>query len=533
MPRTHDATHPLLESLKAAVALVGHEGQILEVNAAWQAFPPGHPLVGGMGPGMNYRQVCEAAKASPLGDISLVAMGLLGVLEGRVPRISLDYPLELEGERHFFGTMAFHPTGHPEVGAIIHHTDTSDRTRLERRLRKSEALFKSITDHSLDLIAMLDPKGRFTYLSPAYTKLLGVSAADLTREPIQSRVHPEDLASFEATLVQAKKRGLGPFVEFRLRKDNGDWLPLEGRATAVDQEFEGQEVLLLLCRDITERRQAAREQARLEVQLRHGQKMEAVGQLAAGIAHEINTPIQFISDNVRFLQEAWEGARRVLADLQSRVAASEDLDLKALGERYEQEEIGYFLDEVPPALLQTMDGLGRITKIVQAMKVFSHPSTEQATTVDVNQAVETTLTVAANEWKYVAEVEKHLDPNLPPILGYPGELNQVLLNLLVNAAHALGGQGQGPKGTIRLSTRQAGDEVEFTIADSGCGIPPTILGRIFEPFFTTKPVGKGTGQGLSVVQALMDKHGGTVAVESELGKGTQFTLRFPLKKGRE
>jgi signal transduction histidine kinase len=175
----------------------------------------------------------------------------------------------------------------------------------------------------------------------------------------------------------------------------------------------------------------------------------------------------------------------------------------------------------------------RVSKIVGAMKEFSHPGTGEKTAVDLNRAIESTLTVATNEWKYVAEVATDLDAALPPVVCLPGEFNQVILNMVVNASHAIGdvvGDGGKGKGTITVSTRHDGDDVEIRIRDSGTGMPEHIRARIFDPFFTTKGVGRGTGQGLAIAHSvIVDKHGGTIQVESEVGKGTTFILRLPIQ----
>jgi signal transduction histidine kinase len=179
-----------------------------------------------------------------------------------------------------------------------------------------------------------------------------------------------------------------------------------------------------------------------------------------------------------------------------------------------------------------MEGMAHVTKIVCAMREFSHPGGEDKTAIDLNKAIETTTTITRNKWKYVAEIVTDFDPNLPPIRGFPGELNQAILNLLVNAAHAIGevvGDGSKQKGTISLRTRYEDDGVTIRIHDTGPGIPEAIRPRIFDPFFTTKEVGKGTGQGLAIVHAvIVEKHGGTIALETEVGQGTTFILRLPL-----
>lgn len=281
--------------------------------------------------------------------------------------------------------------------------------------------------------------------------------------------------------------------------------------------------------DITERR-------RLEVELRHAQKLEAVGSLAAGIAHEINTPIQFVGDNTRFLQNAFRDLARLLADYDRLYdhavhgAAPAGLlhEVKAAREKADWD---YLQVEVPKALEQALDGVERVANIVRAMKDFSHVDRRaEKLAADINKAIESTLIVARNELKYVADVQTDFGA-IPPVPCHLGDLNQVVLNLLINAAHAIGDvvKNSTKKGLVTVRTREVDGCVEIAIADTGTGIPEAIRTKIFDPFFTTKDVGKGTGQGLALARAIIvEKHGGTLTFETEAGKGTTFYVRLPL-----
>jgi len=272
-------------------------------------------------------------------------------------------------------------------------------------------------------------------------------------------------------------------------------------------------------------------------QLLEANKLEAIGLLAAGVAHELNTPVQFVADNAGFLQEAFEKVTAALDDTRGVVgsfaAAHPDaVPLRELDGRLRAQGLTWLCAQIPRAIEQSLEGLERVTTIVSAMKEFSHPSAGQKQLTDLHEAIKTTLTVARHEWKYVADVETEFDVNVPHVPCMRNELNQVFLNLIVNAAHAIAERTSGgppEKGLIVVSTERIGGEVEIRIRDNGAGIPEPIRSRVYDPFFTTKPVGKGTGQGLAIARSVVvNKHGGTMRFESEAGVGTCFYLRLPV-----
>ena len=279
--------------------------------------------------------------------------------------------------------------------------------------------------------------------------------------------------------------------------------------------------------------EASRERERqAEVSLRHSQKLESVGQLAAGIAHEINTPVQFIGDNLRFLDGAFTDLLQLREACEDIVAAqSEDARTSATATLHRMErdvDVEFVVEEVPGAIRQALDGVDRVGTIVRAMKAFGYTSNEAKAPVDLNEAITNTLVVATSELKYVADVVKDFD-TLPPVWCYVGDINQVVLNLVINAAHAISAAGP-ERGTITVGTRVEDGHVAISVRDTGTGIPPEVAERIFEPFFTTKEVGKGTGQGLALCWSLVvDRHQGTIGFDSEPGAGTTFTVRLPIR----
>ncbi len=284
------------------------------------------------------------------------------------------------------------------------------------------------------------------------------------------------------------------------------------------------------------------ERFKLEKELRQAQKLESIGQLAAGIAHEINTPTQYVGDNTRFLKDAFGDLLEIVKDLEDLLAAvkkeAPDMDLiRQIERRLEDADLPYLEEEIPRAIEQSLEGIDRVTRIVRSMKEFSHPGGDEKMSVDINRALESTITVARNEWKYVADLETDFAEDLPLVPCFPGELNQVFLNIIINAAHAIGEKQNGEingKGLIRISSAQRNGSVEVCISDTGGGIPQHIQHRIFDPFFTTKEVGRGTGQGLAIAhRVVIEKHKGSLTFRTEEGVGTTFRILLPLERATE
>ncbi len=277
-----------------------------------------------------------------------------------------------------------------------------------------------------------------------------------------------------------------------------------------------------------------KERERIVIELQLAQKLESVGRLAAGIAHEINTPIQYVGDSVYFLRSAFEdldklfdaihGAAALLPDAAQRAAYQHEI-----AELERKHDLEYLRAEVPKAFTRTFDGVERVTNIVKAMKEFAHPDANEQSPVDLLHALETTLLVASNEYKYVAKVRTEFG-ELPQVVCNVGELNQVFLNLIVNAAHAIKDSGKdADSGEILIRAHPQGDQAVICVRDNGCGVPEENLSKLYDPFFTTKEVGRGTGQGLAISHSIVvDKHGGEINVSSQMGVGTEFTVRLPI-----
>jgi signal transduction histidine kinase len=305
--------------------------------------------------------------------------------------------------------------------------------------------------------------------------------------------------------------------------------------------------------DITAKREAAqqkqelqdrlvaelKERERMVIELHLAQKLESVGRLAAGIAHEINTPIQYIGDCIHFLRSGFADTDQILKGWQHSLnalpAGPESSRLRAealdLGKKH---ELDFLRVEIPKAFERMSEGVERVANIVRAMKEFAHPDSSEQCAADINRAIQSTLIVATHVYKFIAQV--HTDfAELPDVVCNVGELNQVFLNLIVNAAHAIEDAGRNIEtGVIKIRTELSDDCVVVHISDNGCGIPPENLAKLYEPFFTTKEVGRGTGQGLAIARSIVvGKHGGELSVGSTVGSGTEFTLRLPIRGGAE
>ncbi len=321
---------------------------------------------------------------------------------------------------------------------------------------------------------------------------------------------------------------IGLRKEFLGRRKDGTLFPVE---IAVS---EGRELdypwFTGIARDITRQKQ-------LELQLRQSQKLEAIGHLAAGITHEISTPIQYVGDNLGFLQDAFDRLMDICESCETLSGAclsgnSAADQLSATAAQMKHGELGFLRAEVPQTIRQTREGVNRLAAIVSAMREFSHPGTGEKVLADINRAIESCVTIASTEWKYVTEVKMALDPHLPLVECLLGELKQVFLILIVNAAHAICDVVKDhPEADriISISTHRSMDEVEIRVSDTGTGIRDSIRAKLFAPFFTTKDVGRGTGQGLAIARAIVcDRHGGSITFDTEVGVGTTFIIRLPI-----
>jgi signal transduction histidine kinase len=421
------------------------------------------------------------------------------------------------------------------TNANIEHTVA----RRTRELERSREQFRALVETTKAVPWELESAElKFRYVGPQVEETLGIAAADfLLPGFLENSLHPEDRRAALTSFELVSKKGEGT-IEARLRRPNGRYLWLKFTASAAGAPSEedaggaATPVIRGMLFDMTEARE-------LETELHQAQKLESVGRLAAGVAHEINTPVQFVSDSVYFVRDAMKDLVEVAEKY--RIACEAGLEGILVGEAAamarraeEKADLPYLLENVPKALDRALEGLDRVTTIVRSMKEFAHPDQKDMALADLNQAVSTTLVIAKNEYKYVAELDLNLG-EIPHVKCHVGDLNQVVLNIIVNGAHAISDvvKDSGTKGRLGVRTRQEGGDVIIEISDTGGGIPLHVQSHVFDPFFTTKEVGRGTGQGLAIARSVVcDKHGGELTFETTLGQGTTFFIRLPVE-GRE
>jgi PAS domain S-box-containing protein len=522
--------------LKTLLGKAGYELHVASLGAEACALVkdirPHLILLDVMLPDMSGYEVCkELKKNAETNDIPVVFVSSLTEVDERIKGLKL-------GALDFIAKPV-------EKRVLLTKTDTYVRLCRDDRMLKSMHAklqvshselkqFSLALDNASDAVVFTDSQGQITYFNYLFQLLTHYSPeteadrmlANYFTNPanLQSELYRESLDSTPYTVESWMKNGTTE-------------LPVIIKCSAILDEDGCSEGLMLVIQDQTERIKTDSERKSLEMELLHAQKLEAVGQLASGIAHEINTPVQFIGDNIHFIQDSLEQLfelQRVQTKL-LKVAKENGLDA-ALTDAVEQAQVSadldYLREELPLAISQSLEGVDRVASIVLAMKEFAHPGSKEKAPACLQEAIETTLTVTRNKWKYVAEVETDFDDALPSVPCLVSEFNQVILNLIVNACDAIGDivEGSDTKGQIWISTRLAGSYAEVRVRDSGGGIPEKIQGRIFDPFFTTKDVGRGSGQGLAIArEVIVNKHGGKFFFETKESVGTTFIIRLPLE----
>ena len=398
------------------------------------------------------------------------------------------------------------------------------RSRTEAALRESRARMKGITDCLLEGVLVVNGGGDIMFANPAaHTMICPDCPDEMEGLPMDQFLYlgHQVPTYFADSPWRAVVKGDGA-----VRNDDAIFTTSDGRQLTVAYACSqlvvegGTLAAVILFRDIKELKDA-------QWDAMQASRLASVGQLAAGIAHEINTPTQYIGDNLRFIQDSFQSFHKVLEGV--KLIAEQTGGTAQLQDLFQAEDIDYLIDELPSAITQSQQGVDQVRRIVLSMKEFSHPGSSDKVINNINRALESTLMVCRNTWKQVSEVETHFDPDLPQILCFASELNQVFLNLIINATHAIEEAGKPGLGRITITTRTSKDWLEVEVKDTGTGVPDAIRDRIFDPFFTTKPVGKGTGQGLAICRdVVVNKHGGRLDIESVSGEGATFTVRLPI-----
>jgi len=407
---------------------------------------------------------------------------------------------------------------------------------IDKRLQAAELLAKEsairendIVEHLPDGLLVIDSKGKIVSANTAAQNMFNLSSDAIKELMIEQLIPAITYSKLVDDVVLFEHLFSGQTILIEGIKKNGTSFPIEAHFSKMTLVIDFKIMFSCVMRDITER-------VSLEKQLNQANKLESIGQLAAGIAHEINTPTQYVTDNTTFLANAFTTCVDIVQLCQvisnKSVETINQEDLRKIQILLADSDIEFILEEIPTAITQSLEGLHRISTIVKAMKSFSHPSKGEMQLTNISEAIETTITVARNEWRYIAELVTQFDEELPQIMCIRDELNQVFLNIIVNATHAIEDKtkksGQ-QDGKITILASKQNDHVIIKISDNGIGMTTEVKERIFDPFYTTKSVGKGTGQGLSMAYAvIVERHKGEIEAQSTVGEGTTFIISLPI-----
>lgn len=530
--QTEERQAAILDALPAHICLLDPSGKILEVNNEWKQFALANNYGNNnFGIGSNYIGTCENATGTCSEEAKQAADICRDVLSGKTPHVEMEYPCHSPNEQRWFKLTVTPLHKEKLMGAVVMHVNITQRKMAEEEAQNSRDYLDQIINAVADPIFVKNRQHQLTLINDAMSKFMGRSrkeAIGMVEHDLFPANEADVFWKIDELIFTSGKENVNE--EHFTNSQGNTSVVITRKRLHIDKD--GNEYIVGIFSDITARKL-------LEDQLHRAQKLESIGQLAAGIAHEINTPTQYVGDNTRFLEESFQSFITVVEKNRQLLKACQfNKFLPELTAETEEliktEDIEYLEEEVPKAIEQALHGVERISKIVQSMKDFAHPGSEEKKATDLNKTIESTITVARNEWKYVAEMVTNYDQNLPAVPCLVGEFNQVILNMIVNASHAIAdavGTTTGEKGKISVTTKNMGEWAEIRISDTGTGIPKNVRKRIFDPFFTTKEIGKGTGQGLAISHTvIVEKHKGTIDIESEIGKGSTFIIRLPINE---
>lgn len=399
------------------------------------------------------------------------------------------------------------------------------RERAEKGRDRAENILNDAMDSMPQGVMIVSPGGKVQFANSAFLKRYPELAGMIDHKPLLAVVSEVTLPS----IVNPDSVSLADRVKTRMEKldmvdDYQSWESqhVDGSRLINSQRRMSDGGVVVVEHDTTNLHEANERNRQLELELMHGQKMESLGTLAGGIAHEINTPIQYVGDNIRFVSDSFADIAKVLGD--------DPIAGKDFAEALQEIDWSFLADEIPKALNEAGEGVKTVADIVRAVKEFSHPEATEKSAADLSEIINNTLMVSRNQWKYTTEIDCELGSGLDAVPCYPGELAQVLINLIVNAAQAIEEDQRDSLGSVRIVTERHGEFAEIRVVDNGPGIPKDKLGKIFDLFFTTKSPGAGTGQGLAICKSIIEtKHGGKLFASSTVGEGTCFTIQLPLQ----
>ena len=411
-----------------------------------------------------------------------------------------------------------------EVSKIIKQKEAEEKVKTQWKY------YRALKNNSPEGIVTLDQNRNVVDINNAFQKIFGYDLETLHGKNLDEFILPSRLKEEGSQIGEKITEGENIFTNSVRKTRDGKEIQcsLIGAPINIDSQHMD---YFLIYRDTTREKE-------LEVQLMQANKMEAIGQLAAGIAHEINTPTQYVNSNIEFFTDAFPDLFMLLEEynkfdsyIQKNFAEEDIRTWKKLSEKI---DIEFLESEIKSALDDSLDGLRKISKIVDAMRTFSHPGTQQKEEINVNKIIQKTITVSRNEWKYDVELETDLENNIPAIPVYQDQISQVMLNLIVNATHAIQEaheNKQNGKGRIKISSCSNQRNLKIEVSDNGSGIPKNIRDKVFNPFFTTKEVGQGTGPGLSMAyNVVVENHGGNIYFDTEVEKGTTFVVELPRQR---
>jgi len=520
----------IMNSLKSTIAVLDENGLIIRVNLEWSAFAAQNggsaELIAGVG--LNYLEVCQRAAVNNK-EVEEVLTGILSVQRRLLPVYAAEYSCHSPNEQRWFIVYAV-PLENSTGGIVLTHLNITSRKLAEIALEIERDRLEMASVAGNIALWDWDMQTGSLIWSDAVDRMLGAESGFLPRTITawEEIIHPEDLERVYQVLSSHIEHHTPYVIDYRVRSSDGSYMDWHDTGQAYFDPSGTPIRMSGACIDITARKKDEIQIRELYAQLLQNEKMASIGQLSAGIAHEINNPMGFINSNLGTLEKYVDKFDRYITTLEPLVqTCCTEQQQQSVQTLRKELKLDYVLRDIRQLLEESADGAGRVMRIVQDLKTFSRSDTAQIARADLHQCIDSTINIIWNQIKYVAELKKEYG-DLPKVPCNVQQVNQVFMNLLVNACHAIQEKQSDELGTITVRTWADNDNAYIAISDTGCGIPDDVRRRIFEPFYTTKEVGKGTGLGLSISHEIIKKHGGELTVESEVGQGTTFTICLPL-----